>query len=159
MSISLRQRHSSIPLHIHIHSSRLFLPPPHNAGALLLTNRDTTECPSSPNLYRLPLSRVSVPLKRSISVRANILQTASTSLVPFLPSLHTVPGCDAQAAVIHGRRRNAQPAICVSSLVFLSRDVPELRHRGKGVIVGGVGPRCQCCSSRCSCHIWIYRFG
>ena len=35
-------------------------------GALPLTNRDTTESPSSPNLYRLPLSRVSVPLKRSI---------------------------------------------------------------------------------------------
>ena len=85
MSISLRQRHSAIPLHIHIHSSRPFLPPPHNAGALLLTNRDTTESPSSPNLYRLPLSRVSVPLRRSMSVRANIPQTASTSLVPFLP--------------------------------------------------------------------------
>ena len=67
-----------------------------------------------------------------MSVRANIPQTASTSLVPFLPPLHTVPGCDAQAAVVHGRRRNAQPAIYVSFPVFLSRDFPELRHRGRG---------------------------
>lgn len=132
MNTSLRQRHPSIPLHLHIHPSRPFLPPPHNAGALPLTNPDTTECPSTPNLYRLPLSRVSVPLKRSMSVRANIPQTASTSQLPFLPSLHTVPGSDVQAAVVHGRRRNAQPAIYVSFLVFLSRDVPELRHRGKG---------------------------